>query len=1531
MKYLHLFTALLLFLATFNASALEFYVSTSGSDGYDGYGWGTAKATIQAAIDTATAGDTINVGAGIYSIPEEIRVDKALLIKGEGNPADTVVLSDGNSRCFNLYTNTCILSGFTITNGYANSGAGIYCEDSVPVVTNCVIGGNSEGGGMYKGRAFDCEFIGNTSDGHGGGIYLGIANGCLFSGNMAAGVGGGMYQSAATNCVFIGNRTTLYGGAAYYSSAYQCTFKANHAKEGGGVYNGTAERCTFEDNSADSNGGGMYKGTANNCVFTRNTAEQSGGAMYTVTANNCTITENECYYAGGGMYMGTANNCIFWKNERHRYGATSDMYYGSANNCCILQAPYGSKNCITNDPMLVSASHISTNSPCVGAGSTNYVSGTDIDGNAWASTPSMGCIEPVGTTAGEIDLAIKIPQLILVDHPTEYRIRVEGEVSETRIDFGDGTVITNSIIESHEWVGAGVYDVVLTAFNSDYPLGLSITQQVSVTTDAGTAIHVAVDGNDDNDGLSWTSPKATIQAGVDAQGIPGGMVWLYNGTYQVTQEIKLERDVVVQSVNGRDVTVVDGGGSSRCFYLTTTNCAISGLTINNGYASGARDGGGVCCILDAITLVSDCLFIGNSAIERGGGMIYGIANDCIFHDNFTVDGNGDSHDGTGAGKSYGVANDCLFYNNVTGAGGGMADGVANNCVFSNNSATATWNGGGGGMKSGTATHCTFIGNHSANEAGGMYSGTANHCSFIANTAVDGGGAYYCDAFDCLFDGNTAEESGGGLWGTYSGGASSVKGCTFINNSATVYGGGMCYGNAYSCAFVGNAVANNDSQVETYGGGMQSGYAHSCTFTGNSAMYGGGMQNVSANNCIAWYNAAAYGSDLYDMQAVTYTCSPDVEHGVDGNITNAPMLASFSHLSAGSPCVAAGNAAQETDIDGESWAAPPSMGCDEPGATTGAVELEFIEMPTQVVAGYDAPFAVRLSGAVSSFKLDFGDGQTVWNTLAATHAWNSIGSSTVQLTAYSDNYPGGISEQRTVEVLTADDAAIYVKTDGNDGNDGRSWSTPKASIVAGVAAQTAVGGTVWVASGTHWAPTEIVVDKEINVRAFYGPGATAVLGNDTNRIFNLSGNCLLEGFTITNGYTEAVGGGVFCEWTVPVVSNCVFLGNNAEDGGGGMFFGTSVDCEFIDNHADRWGGGMYWGIAIDCTFSGNDSGNGGGKYDGIANGCTFVENKAGGGAGMSYGEANSCSFESNVAESGGGMSGGTANRCTFTGNASTLSWSGGGGMSGGTANHCLFVGNVSTNDGGGMDGGTANNCIFTGNSAKYGGGQRDAYAYNCTFSGNSASVRGGGVTVGYGRLYNTIVCGNIAPTDSDIYGSHIYYTCSPDAEHGSNGNTTNAPLFVSATDLHLQVGSPCADAGAERYMPSDADIDGIPRPLDGDADGVAVVDMGAYELLNPAGDSDGDGQTDGGEQMAGTDMLDASSFFALTGMGAGFPPVLEFESLADRNYTLLMSTNLVDGAWEPISAPRAGAGGSDSLQASTATEGEAFYRVEISLP
>ncbi|MBN2703839.1 MAG: PKD domain-containing protein, partial [Pontiellaceae bacterium] len=504
-----------------------------------------------------------------------------------------------------------------------------------------------------------CTISGNSADYYGGGMYYGTANHCTLSGNSAALNGGGMAGGTANNCTLSGNSaSSRYGGG------------------GGGIYSGTANNCTITWNSANY-GGGMYNSTANHCTLSGNSAGDSGGGMYYGTANHCTLSGNSAS-SGGGMAKVTANHSIIYYNNAVD---GNDLWNTAAFYSCSPDGMHGVDGNITNAPVLVSSSHIAADSPCRGAGSTNFVSGTDIDGEAWANPPSMGCDEPYETTGGDITVSFTsdgISGVLLPGNVLAFKGMVEGAALMHVWDFGDGTQVSNSLSVEHAWASAGTFNVVLTAYNADWPGGVSATQEVSVVSLEESVIHVSSDGDDANDGTSWTSAKKTIQAGVDAQDIPGGWILVESGTYSLSTTITVSKPVRIVSVDGPESTLVDGQGTVRCFGLGNSACVIEGLTITNGFSTGY--GGGIYCS-DTTPIVTHCILSGNSA---------------------------------------------------GGSGGGMSGGTANHCTFSRNSAR-----NGGGMFNGTANNCTLIGNSAIKTGGGIYLGTANNCIIYYNEATLG--------------------------------------------------------------------------------------------------------------------------------------------------------------------------------------------------------------------------------------------------------------------------------------------------------------------------------------------------------------------------------------------------------------------------------------------------------------------------------------------------------------------------------------------------------------------------------------------------------------------------------------------------------------------------------------------------------------------------------------------------------------------------------------------------------------------------
>ena len=141
----------------------------------------------------------------------------------------------------------------------------------------------------------------------------------------------------------------------------------------------------------------------------------------------------------------------------------------------------------------------------------------------------------------------------------------------------------------------------------------------------------------------------------------------------------------------------------------------------------------------------------------------------------------------------------------------------------------------------------------------------------------------------------------------------------------------------------------------------------------------------------------------------------------------------------------------------------------------------------------------------------------------------------------------------------------------------------------------------------------------------------------------------------------------------------------------------------------------------------------------------------------------------------------------------------------------------------------NTAVSAGGGGVGGGEKESDKVLNCTIVGNSAGWGGG---INKTDAYNSIICNNKAQDGPDVNGEYmVLNSCSPNLDYGNNsGNIRQRPRFVNAQkgDYRLLPNSPCIDAGSNSHTNQLADLDGNPRIVDGDRDGNAVVDIGAYE-------------------------------------------------------------------------------------------------------
>ena len=387
---------------------------------------------------------------------------------------------------------------------------------------------------------------------------------------------------------------------------------------------------------------------------------------------------------------------------------------------------------------------------------------------------------------------------------------------------------------------------------------------------------------------------------------------------------------------------------------------------------------------------------------------------------------------------------------------------------------------------------------------------------------------------------------------------------------------------------------------------------------------------------------------------------------------------------------------------------------------------------------------------------------------------------------------------------------YVSKTGSQTSPYNTWARAATNIHVAVAGA-ATGTVILVTNGVYTLTNTITLATNIAIQSVNGPDATSLEGNNTFRLFSLSGGAALRGVTIRRGLAAGAipwGGGVYANGAV--ISNCAIVSCVSTDRGGGVYFYTNagtIVASRIESCDSPYGGGVY------CRGGGT-----------ISN-CTFIGNRALGSAGTG----------------GGGAylyQGGSVARSTFRGN--TAGNDGGGVLmeSGGSVESSHFYDNVAGDWGGAATvyfaGGVLRNCVISGNRADEGGGvyfHQSGLLESSTVVNNDANLNGSGVKFsGGGTSVNSIVYFNAGDNYAlDSTNQMFRFTCTTPALTGpedQGGNITADPSFLYQPDriYHLNPDSPCINAGTNvPWMSAGTDIYGSPRQIG------TRPDIGAYEF------------------------------------------------------------------------------------------------------
>jgi hypothetical protein len=234
--------------------------------------------------------------------------------------------------------------------------------------------------------------------------------------------------------------------------------------------------------------------------------------------------------------------------------------------------------------------------------------------------------------------------------------------------------------------------------------------------------YVSLDGSNQPPYDAWANASTDLIAAVRMAG-NGDTVLVTNGIYTLTNTIRIANAIALRSVNGPEVTVIDGKDTYACLYLDNEHSGpplVEGFTITGG--NGSLDGGspgtygGGITLIYSDAIIRNCFIISNRSANHGGGVFGyqgGNIENCVIRDNSATEGGGlflisvaliknsviveNSATNRGGGihsdRSWGDIENCTIAQNSASVAGGLcaSGAVVRNCIIYHNTALVSSN------------------------------------------------------------------------------------------------------------------------------------------------------------------------------------------------------------------------------------------------------------------------------------------------------------------------------------------------------------------------------------------------------------------------------------------------------------------------------------------------------------------------------------------------------------------------------------------------------------------------------------------------------------------------------------------------------------------------------------------------------------------------------------------------------------------------------------------------------------------------